>query len=80
MTPLVAEPEKFWGGGKGLEAFHVSIAPPAVSTPILRRLEALPFWDERGDFFKFMDKIYTEVSRFAVDLAYRSNTSKGGGK
>lgn len=76
MTPLVADPEKFWGSEKGLEAFHVSIAPPTVSTPILRRLGVPPFWDEREDFFQFMDKMYTEVSQYAMDLAYGSEGSQ----
>jgi uncharacterized Zn finger protein len=78
LTPLAAGPEKFWGSEKGLDAFQVSIAPPAVRAPILRRLGALPAWEEREDCFKFMDRIYSEVSRVAVDLAYRSETSNQG--
>jgi uncharacterized Zn finger protein len=76
-APLVADAEKFWGSEKGLEAFQVSIAPPAVSAPILRRLGAVPFWDEGENFFKFMDRVYGELSRTAVALAYRSETVKG---
>jgi uncharacterized Zn finger protein len=80
MTPLMADGGKFWGGEKGPEAVPVSIAPPRVSTPILRRLGALPFWDEREDFFKFMDRLSGEVGRSAVALAYRSETSKAKAK
>lgn len=71
-VPLALTPEKFWGSGKGLEEFHVSIAPPAVNVPVLRRLGAAPFWNERKDFFELMGELYARVSQFAVDRAYRS--------
>jgi uncharacterized Zn finger protein len=76
MTPLAVDPGRFWGSEKGLEGFRVSIAPPAVSAPIVRRLGAPPFWDAREDCLKFMDRIYSEMSQYAVDLAYSSRLSK----
>lgn len=77
--PLVATLDKFWGDEKRLQDFHVSIEPPSTKAPVLRRLGAAPFWNEREDFFKFMEKIYNEVSQYAVDLAYRSETHQDGG-
>lgn len=73
-TPLEAAPERFWKGGRDLEGFRVSIALPALKTPALRRLGVIPFWTEAEDFFSFMESIYGDVSRCAVDLAYRGAT------
>jgi uncharacterized Zn finger protein len=70
-APLRAAPEEFWKGGEGLEEFRVSVALPAAKTPVLRRLGAIPFWAEAEEFFPFMEGIYAEVSRLAMDLAYR---------
>lgn len=74
-VPLALTPEKFWGSGKGFEELQVSIAPPAVNAPVLRRLGIAPFWNERKDFFELMGELYARVSRFAVDRAYRSQSS-----
>jgi uncharacterized Zn finger protein len=69
--PLEIGPEKFWEGAGGLEGFQVSVAHPAVKIPVLRRLGPIPFWTEAADFSAFMERISTNVSRTAVDLAYR---------
>ncbi len=75
-VPLEAAPENFWKDGKDLEGFLVTIAPPALKTPTLRRLGEIPFWTEAEDFFSLMERIYGDVSHSAVDLAYRPGDSR----
>lgn len=76
-APLRAEPAQFWQGTSNLEEFRASVAPPVLKIPALRRLGAIPFWSEAEDFFPFMERLHTQVSSHAMDLAYRTAASPG---
>ncbi len=48
----------------------MSVALSAVNIPILRRIGPIPFWTQGEECFPFMERIYGNVSRTAMNLAY----------
>lgn len=71
-----ARPAEFWRAPKGLPEVPVSIAPPDVEMPLLRRLGAPPFCREE-EFMERMEEAYATATRRAVGVAYRENGETG---
>lgn len=67
--------DNFWVGGEH-ESFSVNISPPDVSAAIIKRLGTPRFWDSKEDFNKKMGGYYEEISRRAIETAYREKTVK----
>ena len=72
--PLEEQIENFWNARAPLEGFSVSIRPPMVETPLLKRLGEANFVPEPG-LQNLLSIAYETVSRKAIQTAFK-DTSK----
>lgn len=69
--PLPLEPRAFWGIGPGLDELHLHLEPPAVHLARLKQLGQPSWWKGKPDFLAIMSEYYREVTRQALQLAFR---------
>lgn len=76
LLPLEAQVAHFWEFSAPLDAFSVSIHPPAIEMPLLKRLGAAGFVPEPG-LEALLQAAYQTTSQKAVEAAYRESDSTG---
>lgn len=69
ITPLDETIDHFWDLGASLETFSTSIRPPAVETPVLKRLGEASFVPEPG-IQALLLPAYRAISRLALSAAH----------
>jgi uncharacterized Zn finger protein len=72
VIPLEEQVSRFWEFPAPLEGFSVSIRPPAIEMPLLKRLGEAAFVPAPGLAFQ-LRAAYNAISVKAVDAAYREN-------
>jgi uncharacterized Zn finger protein len=70
VPSLVDQMEEFWGTIRQLESLHHHIAPPLIEQALLRRLGPPPFAAESLETYDQLKRIYRQVSKEALKLAY----------
>jgi hypothetical protein len=70
VIPLEESISNFWDMGAPLEDFSVSIRPPVIEVPLLKRLGAANFVPEPG-LEGYLRQAYEAISRQAVKVAFR---------
>lgn len=63
--PITDDPIKFWNGGE-LPDLNLEWKTPAHSAAPLQRLGHFPFWRGTVQFLPYMERVYREISRFAL--------------
>ncbi len=69
-TPLEESISNFWDLGAPVEGFSVSIRPPVIETPLLKRLGEANFVPEPG-LEGYLRQAYQTISQQAVKVAFR---------
>jgi uncharacterized Zn finger protein len=64
--------DNFWDLGAGLEGFTVTIRPPAIYMPLLKRLGEAGFVPEPG-LESLLQAAYQNISNSTIEAAYREN-------
>lgn len=75
VIPLEEQTENFWDARAPLEGFAVSIRPPAIEMPLLKRLGEANFVPEPG-IQSWLSAVYQAVSRKAVQAAFKDTSEK----
>jgi len=75
VIPLEEQTENFWDARAPLEGFSVSIRPPAIEMPLLKRLGEANFVPEPG-IQSWLSAVYQAVSRKAVQAAFKDTSEK----
>jgi len=70
VIPLEEQIENFWGLRAPLEGFAVSIRPPVIEMPLLKRLGEANFVPEPG-LQSMLSAAYQAVSRKAIQIAFK---------
>jgi uncharacterized Zn finger protein len=70
VVSLEASISNFWDLGAPLEGFAVSIRPPLIEMPLLKRLGAANFVPEPG-LEAYLLPVYQTISQQAVKVAFR---------
>jgi uncharacterized Zn finger protein len=70
VIPLEEQIEDFWDVRAPLEGFSVSIRPPAIEMPLLKRLGEANFVSEPG-IQNWLSAAYQAVSRKAIQTAFK---------
>jgi len=70
VIPLEEQIENFWGLHAPLEGFAVSIRPPVIEMPLLKRLGEANFVPEPG-LQSMLSAAYQAVSRKAIQIAFK---------
>ena len=70
IIPLEEQIENFWDVRAPLEGFSVSIRPPAIEMPLLKRLGEASFVPEPG-IQSWLSGAYQAVSRKAIQTAFK---------
>ncbi|HEY66695.1 MAG TPA: hypothetical protein G4N97_00300 [Thermoflexia bacterium] len=73
--PLDAALPRFWDPGESLGGFHVTVAPPAVETALLKRLGPPPFSRRPEAFVSTLTLVYAAVTDRALALAFGEGES-----
>ena len=68
--PLEESLSNFWDLGAPLEGFSVSIRPPVIEMPLLKRLGAASFVPEPG-LEGYLRQAYETISQQAIKIAFR---------
>jgi uncharacterized Zn finger protein len=72
VEPIACDPAIFWKINKDID-YHFSLKPPPINAAILHRLGVPQFWmGTEKDFYKVMEKVYKDVSNYAIKIAYAS--------
>jgi uncharacterized Zn finger protein len=74
VVPLELALDRFWELGQSLEQFSVSIQPPAVDVPLLKRLGEPVFVPEPG-LVSSLGLAYHAISRAALKVAFEEDES-----
>lgn len=72
VTPLVEQMAHFWEFSAPLEGFSVSVRPPAVEQPLLKRLGEAGFVPSPG-LGSLLQGVYQGISKKAIEVAYRES-------
>jgi uncharacterized Zn finger protein len=72
IIPLEATISNFWGLSAPLEGFSVSIRPPAIEMPLLKRLGTANFIPEPG-LESYLRPGYQTISQQAIKIAFRDS-------
>jgi uncharacterized Zn finger protein len=72
VIPLEEQVARFWEFSAPLEGFSVSIRPPAIEMPLLKRLGEASFVPAPG-LESLLKGAYQTISEKAVDAAYQDN-------
>ncbi|MBI5841145.1 MAG: SWIM zinc finger family protein [Chloroflexi bacterium] len=75
VVPLEELISNFWDLGAPLEGFSVSIRPPAIEMPLLKRLGEANFVDEPG-IQSWLSAAYQAVSRKAIQIAFKDTSEE----
>ena len=75
VIPLEEQTENFWDARAPLEGFAVSIRPPAIEMPLLKRLGEANFVPEPG-IQSWLSAAYQAVSRKAIQAAFKDTSEK----
>ncbi len=75
IIPLEECLSNFWELGATLEGFSVSIRPPAIEMPLLKRLGEANFVPEPG-LQDWLSAAYQAVSRKAIQAAYKDTSEE----
>lgn len=75
ITPLDEAIDRFWEAGRSLESFSVTIRPPSIEMPLLKRLGEPNFMTEPG-IQALLRPAYQVISRAAFDSAYADEVDK----
>jgi uncharacterized Zn finger protein len=75
VIPLEECLPNFWDLGAALEGFSVSIRPPAIEMPLLKRLGEANFVPEPG-LQNWLSAAYQAVSRKAIQVAYKDTSEE----
>jgi len=75
VVPLEEQIENFWDARAPLEGFAVSIRPPAIEMPLLKRLGEANFVPEPG-IQSWLSAVYQAVSRKAIQAAFKDTSEK----
>lgn len=75
VIPLEERLSKFWDLGAPLEGFSVSIRPPAIEMPLLKRLGAANFVSEPG-IQSWLSAAYQTISRRAIQAAFKETNEE----
>jgi uncharacterized Zn finger protein len=73
--------DRFWQPGGDLNAFPISVAPPAVWVALLRRLGVPSIWKAHPEVRLAVERLYAKVTERAMALAYGGkgmDSEKGG--
>ena len=70
VIPLEEQIENFWDARAPLEGFAVSIRPPAIEMPLLKRLGEANFVPDPG-IQSWLSAVYQAVSRKAIQAAFK---------
>jgi uncharacterized Zn finger protein len=73
IIPLEEQIENFWDTRAPLEGFAVSIRPPAIEMPLLKRLGAANFVPEPG-IQSWLSAAYQAISRKAIQIAFKDTS------
>ncbi|MEW6029688.1 MAG: SWIM zinc finger family protein [Chloroflexota bacterium] len=73
--PLEESISNFWDMGTPLEGFSVSIRPPAIEMPLLKRLGAASFVPEPG-IQSWLSAAYQAVGRKAIQTAFKDTSEE----
>lgn len=74
--PLPPDPRTFWALGTGLDELHLCLEPPEVHLALLKQLGQPSWWKGKPDFLSIMSEYYREVTRQALQLAFRPGVSR----
>jgi uncharacterized Zn finger protein len=75
VIPLNQQMAHFWEFSTPLEGFSISIRPPSIETPLLKRLGEAGFVPAPG-LEQQLRGTYQAISKKAVEVAYRENNSQ----
>jgi len=75
VIPLEEQIENFWDARAPLEGFAVSIRPPAIEMPLLKRLGEANFVPEPG-IQSWLSAAYQAVSRKAIQAAFKDTSEE----
>jgi len=75
VIPLEEQIENFWDARAPLEGFAVSIRPPAIEMPLLKRLGEANFVPDPG-IQSWLSAVYQAVSRKAIQAAFKDTSEK----
>jgi len=75
VIPLEEQTENFWDARAPLEGFAVSIRPPAIEMPLLKRLGEANFVPEPG-IQSWLSAAYQAVSRKAIQAAFKDTSEE----
>ena len=75
VVPLEEQIENFWDARAPLEGFAVSIRPPAIEMPLLKRLGEANFVPDPG-IQSWLSAVYQAVSRKAIQAAFKDTSEK----
>ena len=75
VIPLEEQTENFWDARAPLEGFSVSIRPPAIEMPLLKRLGEANFVPEPG-IQSWLSAVYQAVSRKAIQAAFKDTSEE----
>ena len=77
IIPLEEQIENFWDVRAPLEGFSLSIHPPAIEMPLLKRLGEANFVPEPG-IQSWLHAAYQAVSRKAIQTAFKDTNEETG--
>jgi len=75
VIPLEEQTENFWDARAPLEGFAVSIRPPAIEMPLLKRLGEANFVPDPG-IQSWLSAVYQAVSRKAIQAAFKDTSEE----
>ena len=75
VIPLEEQIENFWDARAPLEGFAVSIRPPAIEMPLLKRLGEANFVPDPG-IQSWLSAVYQAVSRKAIQAAFKDTSEE----
>lgn len=75
VVPLEEQIDRFWEFSASLEGFSVSIHPPVIEMPLLKRLGEASFVPKLG-VGSLLKNAYQSISKKAVETAYHENEEK----
>jgi uncharacterized Zn finger protein len=75
VIPLEEQIENFWDIRAPLEGFAVSIRPPAIEMPLLKRLGEASFMSEPG-LQSALSAAYQTISRKAIRAAFKDTSEE----
>jgi len=77
VEPLANDPKVFWKTGKKVD-YRFSLKLPPLNAAVLHRLGVPKFFmGTEKEFYKTMEKVYSNASKYALELAYFTTITNG---